>query len=177
MWMLCWVFLNRVQVDNTGMLEFEEFKVFWDKLKKWIVSHRNIHLRVSLSTISIFQNISICLSLKPPQRKCKAVWCAPVDAVPVVRYGSFWTHVLLRAAQCSECCRWTRCIITVHFNHKCFIWPCLCSLRSGMNLNNKILQLLGLRFADDNFDIDFDDYLTCIVRLENMFSTFWRCIH
>uniref|UniRef100_A0A673GFE1 Calpain-9-like n=1 Tax=Sinocyclocheilus rhinocerous TaxID=307959 RepID=A0A673GFE1_9TELE len=42
---------------------------------------------------------------------------------------------------------------------------------AGMNLNNKILQLLGLRFADENFDIDFDDYLTCIVRLENMFST------
>lgn len=39
----------------------------------------------------------------------------------------------------------------------------------GMQLNNQLLQLLGLRFADDNFDIDFDDYLTCIVRLENMF--------
>uniref|UniRef100_A0A673GEJ4 Calpain-9-like n=1 Tax=Sinocyclocheilus rhinocerous TaxID=307959 RepID=A0A673GEJ4_9TELE len=43
---------------------------------------------------------------------------------------------------------------------------------AGMNLNNKILQLLGLRFADENFDIDFDDYLTCIVRLENMFRVF-----
>lgn len=38
-----------------------------------------------------------------------------------------------------------------------------------MQLNNQLLQLLGLRFADANFDIDFDDYLTCIVRLENMF--------
>lgn len=42
---------------------------------------------------------------------------------------------------------------------------------SGMQLNNKLLQLIGLRFADENYDIDFDDYLTCIVRLENMFST------
>lgn len=25
------------QVDNTGMLEFQEFKVFWEKMKKWIV--------------------------------------------------------------------------------------------------------------------------------------------
>lgn len=41
----------------------------------------------------------------------------------------------------------------------------------GMQLNNNLLQLVGLRFADDNYDIDFDDYLTCIVRLENMFST------
>uniref|UniRef100_A0AAY4ADN8 Calpain catalytic domain-containing protein n=1 Tax=Denticeps clupeoides TaxID=299321 RepID=A0AAY4ADN8_9TELE len=47
-----------------------------------------------------------------------------------------------------------------------------CSLWTGMNLNNKVLQLIGLRFGDDNFEIDFDDYLTCIVRLENMFRTF-----
>lgn len=25
------------QVDNTGKLEFQEFKVFWEKMKKWIV--------------------------------------------------------------------------------------------------------------------------------------------
>lgn len=38
-----------------------------------------------------------------------------------------------------------------------------------MQLNNQLLQLIGLRFADDDFNIDFDNYLTCIVRLENMF--------
>uniref|UniRef100_A0A8C8J4F4 Calpain 9 n=1 Tax=Oncorhynchus tshawytscha TaxID=74940 RepID=A0A8C8J4F4_ONCTS len=43
---------------------------------------------------------------------------------------------------------------------------------AGMHLNTKLLQLLGLRFADENYDIDFDDYLTCIVRLENMFSEY-----
>uniref|UniRef100_A0A4W5RX64 Calpain 9 n=1 Tax=Hucho hucho TaxID=62062 RepID=A0A4W5RX64_9TELE len=68
-----------IQVDNSGQLEFQEFKVFWEKMKKWIVS---------------------------------------------------------------------------------------------MHLNTKLLQLLGLRFADENYDIDFDDYLTCIVRLENMFRVF-----
>jgi calpain-9 len=41
-----------------------------------------------------------------------------------------------------------------------------------MHLNTKLLQLLGLRFADENYDIDFDDYLTCIIRLENMFSEY-----
>lgn len=29
--------LTMNQVDNTGMLEFQEFKVFWEKMKKWIV--------------------------------------------------------------------------------------------------------------------------------------------
>lgn len=48
---------------------------------------------------------------------------------------------------------------------------CCAASNEGMELNNTLLQLIGLRFADDNFDIDFDDYLTCIVRLENMFST------
>lgn len=41
-----------------------------------------------------------------------------------------------------------------------------------MQLNNPLLQLVGLRFADENYEIDFDDYLTCIVRLENMFSMY-----
>ncbi len=25
------------QSDNTGKMEFQEFKVFWEKMKKWIV--------------------------------------------------------------------------------------------------------------------------------------------
>ncbi|KAA8593129.1 hypothetical protein FQN60_018584, partial [Etheostoma spectabile] len=40
---------------------------------------------------------------------------------------------------------------------------------AGMQLNNKLLQLIGLRFADQDYNLNFDDYLTCIVRLENMF--------
>lgn len=40
-----------------------------------------------------------------------------------------------------------------------------------MSLNNRLLQLIGLRFADENYELDFDEYLTCIVRLENMFRT------
>lgn len=52
----------------------------------------------------------------------------------------------------------------------CELTLVLCS-HAGMQLNNQLLQQVGLRFADENYDIDFDDYLTCIVRLENMFST------
>uniref|UniRef100_A0A9J7YB69 Calpain 9 n=1 Tax=Cyprinus carpio carpio TaxID=630221 RepID=A0A9J7YB69_CYPCA len=80
-------------VDNTGMLEFEEFKVFWDNIFPRMKTVKLCRLRSALNA-------------------------------------------------------------------------------AGMQLNNKLLQLLGLRFADENFDIDFDDYLTCIVRLENMFRVF-----
>ncbi|XP_056628960.1 calpain-9 [Triplophysa dalaica] len=100
----CHSIINLMDVDNTGMLEFEEFKVFWDKLKKWIM---------------------LFLSF---------------DTDRTGRMSAYELRTALNAA--------------------------------GMQLNNKILQLLGLRFMDANFDIDFDDYLTCIVRLENMFRVF-----
>ncbi|KAI2668120.1 Calpain-1 catalytic subunit [Labeo rohita] len=100
----CHSIINLMDVDSTGLMEFEEFKVFWDKLKKWIMlflSH---------------------------------------DTDRSGRMSSYELRSALNAA--------------------------------GIQLNNKILQLLGLRFADENYDIDFDDYLTCIVRLENMFRIF-----
>uniref|UniRef100_A0A3Q3X1P9 Uncharacterized protein n=1 Tax=Mola mola TaxID=94237 RepID=A0A3Q3X1P9_MOLML len=96
--------LTEIQVDNSGMLEFQEFKVFWEKLKKWIM------LFLSFDT----------------DRSGKM--------------SSYELRIALKAA--------------------------------GMQLNNKLLQLIALRFADANYDIDFDDYLTCIVRLENMFRVF-----
>uniref|UniRef100_A0A674PGD8 Calpain 9 n=1 Tax=Takifugu rubripes TaxID=31033 RepID=A0A674PGD8_TAKRU len=99
----CHSIINLMDVDNTGMLEFQEFKVFWEKMKKWIM------LFLSFDT----------------DRSGKM--------------SSYELRIALKAA--------------------------------GMQLNNSLLQLIGLRFADANYDIDFDDYLTCIVRLENMFST------
>lgn len=30
-------FNSERQADNTGKMEFQEFKVFWEKMKKWIV--------------------------------------------------------------------------------------------------------------------------------------------
>uniref|UniRef100_A0A4W6G7C3 Calpain 9 n=1 Tax=Lates calcarifer TaxID=8187 RepID=A0A4W6G7C3_LATCA len=104
----CHSIINLMDVDNTGMLEFQEFKVFWEKMKKWIM------LFLSFDT----------------DRSGKM--------------SSYELRIALKAA--------------------------------GMQLNNKLLQLIGLRFADDSYDIDFDDYLTCIVRLENMFSTLFSFI-
>uniref|UniRef100_A0A672G3W2 Calpain 9 n=1 Tax=Salarias fasciatus TaxID=181472 RepID=A0A672G3W2_SALFA len=102
----CHSIINLMDVDNTGMLEFQEFKVFWEKMKKWIM------LFLSFDT----------------DRSGKM--------------SSYELRIALKAA--------------------------------GMHLNNDLLQLIGLRFADGKYDIDFDDYLTCIVRLENMFSTLKR---
>ncbi|XP_071765087.1 calpain-9 [Centroberyx gerrardi] len=100
----CHSIINLMDVDNTGKLEFQEFKIFWEKMKKWIM------LFLSFDT----------------DRSGKM--------------SSYELRIALKAA--------------------------------GMQLNTPLLQLLGLRFADGNYDIDFDDYLTCIVRLENMFRVF-----
>ncbi|XP_070776150.1 calpain-9 isoform X2 [Enoplosus armatus] len=100
----CHSIINLMDMDNTGKLEFQEFKVFWEKMKKWIM------LFLSFDT----------------DRSGKM--------------SSYELRIALKAA--------------------------------GMQLDNKLLQLVGLRFADGNYDIDFDDYLTCIVRLESMFRAF-----
>ncbi|KAK1803032.1 hypothetical protein P4O66_021568 [Electrophorus voltai] len=99
----CYAFLlnQTVQVDSSGMIEFQEFKVLWEKLKKWMV---------------------LFLSF---------------DTDRSGRMSSYELRLALKAA--------------------------------GIKLNNKLLQMMALRFGDEKNEIDFDDYLTCIVRLENMF--------
>ncbi|KAF3688083.1 Calpain-9 [Channa argus] len=100
----CHSIINLMDVDNTGKLEFQEFKVFWEKMKKWIM------LFLTFDTD---------------------------------RSGKMSSYELRSALNAA-----------------------------GMRLNNQLLQLIGLRFADEKYEIDFDDYLTCIVRLENMFRAF-----
>nr|XP_023680698.1 calpain-9 [Paramormyrops kingsleyae] len=100
----CHSIINLMDVDNSGTMDFQEFKIFWDKFKKWMM---------------------LFLSF---------------DTDRSGRMSSYELRSALKAA--------------------------------GMQVNNKLLQLICLRFADSNFEIDFDDYLTCIVRLENMFRVF-----
>lgn len=100
----CHSIINLMDADNSGMIEFQEFKVFWEKLKKWMM---------------------LFLSYDTDRNG---------------RMSSYELRLALKAV--------------------------------GIQLNNSLLQLICLRFADKSFEIDFDDYLTCIVRLENMFRVF-----
>ncbi|KAG5844110.1 hypothetical protein ANANG_G00158010 [Anguilla anguilla] len=44
---------------------------------------------------------------------------------------------------------------------------------AGFKLNNHLFQLIILRYAEpENLNVDFDSFLTCLVRLETMFKTF-----
>uniref|UniRef100_UPI00358FE25E calpain-1 catalytic subunit-like isoform X2 n=1 Tax=Myxine glutinosa TaxID=7769 RepID=UPI00358FE25E len=44
--------------------------------------------------------------------------------------------------------------------------------KAGMKLNNSLLQMVVLRFSNDEFQVDFDNYICCVVRLEAMFRIF-----
>uniref|UniRef100_A0A803VJN0 Calpain 9 n=1 Tax=Ficedula albicollis TaxID=59894 RepID=A0A803VJN0_FICAL len=87
------------QTSGNGKLEFSEFKVFWEKMKKWI---------------SIFLHFDFDKS------------------------GSMSSYELRGALKAA-----------------------------GYQLNNYLLQLIVLRYSDEQFQIDFDDFLNCLIRLEN----------
>uniref|UniRef100_A0A3B5QGI8 Calpain-1 catalytic subunit n=1 Tax=Xiphophorus maculatus TaxID=8083 RepID=A0A3B5QGI8_XIPMA len=41
---------------------------------------------------------------------------------------------------------------------------------AGFKLNNHLFQLIILRYTEEDMSIDFDNFVTCLVRLETMFS-------
>uniref|UniRef100_A0A8C4NCK1 EF-hand domain-containing protein n=1 Tax=Eptatretus burgeri TaxID=7764 RepID=A0A8C4NCK1_EPTBU len=44
--------------------------------------------------------------------------------------------------------------------------------KAGIKLNNRVLQMVVMRFSDDQCQVDFDNYICCVVRLESMFRIF-----
>lgn len=47
----------------------------------------------------------------------------------------------------------------------------MCPLsRSGFRLNNQLYDIITMRYANENMNIDFDSFISCLVRLEAMFS-------
>uniref|UniRef100_A0A8C9EXM4 Calpain 9 n=1 Tax=Pavo cristatus TaxID=9049 RepID=A0A8C9EXM4_PAVCR len=95
----CRNIISLMDTSGNGKLEFSEFKVFWEKLKKWI----NIFLRFDFD-----------------------------------KSGSMSSYELRSALKAA-----------------------------GYQLNNYLLQLIVLRYSDEQFQIDFDDFLNCLIRLEN----------
>uniref|UniRef100_U3JLJ3 Calpain-9 n=1 Tax=Ficedula albicollis TaxID=59894 RepID=U3JLJ3_FICAL len=100
----CRNIISLMDTSGNGKLEFSEFKVFWEKMKKWI---------------SIFLHFDFDKS------------------------GSMSSYELRGALKAA-----------------------------GYQLNNYLLQLIVLRYSDEQFQIDFDDFLNCLIRLENASRVF-----
>uniref|UniRef100_A0A8C6PC73 Calpain-1 catalytic subunit n=1 Tax=Nothobranchius furzeri TaxID=105023 RepID=A0A8C6PC73_NOTFU len=43
---------------------------------------------------------------------------------------------------------------------------------AGFKLDNRLFQLIILRYTEEDMAVDFDNFVTCLVRLETMFKTF-----
>uniref|UniRef100_A0A8B9Q1J8 Calpain-9 n=1 Tax=Apteryx owenii TaxID=8824 RepID=A0A8B9Q1J8_APTOW len=100
----CRNIISLMDSSGNGKLEFNEFKVFWERMKKWI---------------SIFLQFDFDKS------------------------GSMSSYELRSALKAA-----------------------------GYQLNNYLLQLIVLRYSDEQFQIDFDDFLNCLIRLENASRVF-----
>uniref|UniRef100_A0A671PZ52 Calpain-3-like n=1 Tax=Sinocyclocheilus anshuiensis TaxID=1608454 RepID=A0A671PZ52_9TELE len=43
---------------------------------------------------------------------------------------------------------------------------------SGFQLNNQLYDIICMRYANEHMEMDFDSYISCLVRLEGMFRAF-----
>ncbi|XP_074079141.1 calpain-9 [Macrotis lagotis] len=100
----CKNIISLMDTNGNGKLEFNEFKMFWDKLKTWI----NVFLQFDADKSGTMSSYELRLALKA----------------------------------------------------------------SGFQLNNYLLQLIVLRYADEAYQLDFDDFLNCMIRLENASRVF-----
>ncbi|XP_016051547.1 PREDICTED: calpain-9 isoform X2 [Miniopterus natalensis] len=100
----CKNIISLMDTSGNGKLEFDEFKVFWDKLKMWT----NLFIQF--------------------------------DADKSGTMSSYELRAALRAA--------------------------------GFQLSSHLLQLIVLRYADEELQLSFDDFLNCLVRLENASRVF-----
>uniref|UniRef100_A0A672U0B1 Calpain 9 n=1 Tax=Strigops habroptila TaxID=2489341 RepID=A0A672U0B1_STRHB len=100
----CRNIISLMDTNGNRKLELNEFKVFWEKMKKWI----NIFLQFDFD-----------------------------------KSGSMSSYELRSALKAA-----------------------------GYQLSNYLLQLIVLRYSDEQFQIDFDDFLNCLVRLENASRVF-----
>uniref|UniRef100_A0A671QYV7 Calpain-3-like n=1 Tax=Sinocyclocheilus anshuiensis TaxID=1608454 RepID=A0A671QYV7_9TELE len=47
---------------------------------------------------------------------------------------------------------------------------------AGFRLNNQLYDIITMRYANENMNIDFDSFVSCLVRLEGMFSNVYTML-
>ncbi|XP_006531468.1 calpain-9 isoform X2 [Mus musculus] len=128
----CRNIISLMDTSGNGKLEFEEFRVFWDKLKHWMKA---------AVTPGQLPAATGPWALTSP---CSTPWSQDLFLqFDVDKSGTMSSYELRTALKAA-----------------------------GFQLGGHLLQLIVLRYADEDLQLDFDDYLNCLVRLENASRVF-----
>lgn len=165
-----------LQSDSTGKLGFHEFKYLWNNIKRWQVSSRlgDVYKKESTDVNAVKSNLASslwCVFL------CCLFVCCLLSAgylyVPWCRW--FRCDLRSRAAESLQGCR-LETLMCVCLNNRgrhpeceqCLqLSVCVCA---GFPLNDQLFKLIIRRYSDEHGNMDFDNFVGCLVRLDAMCS-------
>ncbi len=58
--------------------------------------------------------------------------------------------------------------LSLYWSGHCSVTCFVC--HSGFRLNNQLYDIITMHYANENMNVDFDSFVSCLVRLEGMFS-------
>lgn len=182
-----------LQADGSGKLGLTEFHILWEKIKRYLVRSNtqgsgSVH-RLNIDSASPH---NLCLppiyfEVWPMEALCVCLFTTVIysSAFPIVHVaiarpysGSLtWTS---RAAWAPMRWGWLlslQVILAWLFTWEKNLQNSVASsvfgsllLLPGFKLTNNLFQLIILRYTEDDMSVDFDNFVTCLVRLETMYS-------
>lgn len=97
----------------------------------------------------------------------------PTESLHQARRWSFWCDLLQRGARCLPGCRWSSTSRFPSIGWEGRRVANISTLRcvpAGFPLNDQLYKLIVRRYSDEHGDMDFDNFVGCIVRLDSMIS-------
>lgn len=85
---------------------------------------------------------------------------------------SFQRKIKQRKTQASEAFWHFWLLFSGTFRSSCVWFFLFVASLSGFKLTNNLFQLIILRYTEDDMTVDFDNFVTCLVRLETMYSEY-----
>ncbi|CAG01231.1 unnamed protein product [Tetraodon nigroviridis] len=148
----CRSMIALMDMDGTGRLNLQEFRHLWTKIKQWqgIFKHYNADQSGFINSYEMRNAVNDAGENRPKGFTLSPEASACVWLERVVGFGSWNSPSEL----------FCRCTVM-----------CLVS-RSGFRLNNQLYDIITMRYANENMNIDFDSFISCLVRLEAMFRAF-----
>lgn len=135
---------------------------------KWSLMHQKVHgPETTVTAKFLVQRLLFLASLKNFAVRSLSGWMCAMEHPPI----NCFSRLASRDLQIPP---WPKRLLTFPL--------CVC-LWEGYQLNNYLLQLIVLRYSDEHFQIEFDDFLNCLIRLENAsreyllpleFLPFWK---